>query len=91
MNGAQRKVCDAARLASADLLDGTRLPAAVSIGTNPTFDGVGRRVEAYALDQPPDLDLYGEPVALDLVARLRGMERFDGVDALVAAARATLD
>jgi riboflavin kinase / FMN adenylyltransferase len=59
------------------------LPAAVSIGTNPTFDGVGRRVEAYVLDRD-DLDLYGERVGLDLVERLRPTERFDGVEALVA-------
>jgi riboflavin kinase/FMN adenylyltransferase len=64
--------------------DGTRLPAAVSVGTNPTFGGTGRRVEAYVIDAPPDLDLYAETVGVDLVARLRGMERFDDVDALVA-------
>src|SRR5690606_17330271 len=38
-------------------------PAAVSIGTNPTFSGHERRVEAYVLDF--DGDLYGERVALD--------------------------
>ena len=58
------------------------LPAAVSIGTNPTFDGTGRRVEAYVLDRT-DLDLYGETVSLELVTRLRPTLRFDGVDALV--------
>jgi riboflavin kinase/FMN adenylyltransferase len=66
-------------------LDGTTrgsAPAAVSIGTNPTFDGVARTVEAYALDV--DVDLYGEVVAVEFVARLRGMEKFDGIDALVA-------
>ncbi len=63
---------------------GERLPAAVSIGTNPTFDGQQRRVEAYVLDADPGLDLYGQHVALDLVAHLRGMERFDTVDGLVA-------
>ena len=47
----------------------SRLPAAVSIGTNPTFSGRERRVEAYVLDF--DGDLYGERVALDFVARLR--------------------
>jgi riboflavin kinase / FMN adenylyltransferase len=60
---------------------GERLPAAVSVGTNPTFDGVDRRVEAYALDRD-DLDLYGEPVMVELVRRLRGMERFDSVERL---------
>jgi riboflavin kinase/FMN adenylyltransferase len=58
------------------------LPAAVSIGTNPTFDGTGRRVEAYVLDRT-DLDLYGETVTLELVGRLRPTLRFDDVQALV--------
>jgi riboflavin kinase/FMN adenylyltransferase len=60
---------------------GDRLPAAVSVGTNPTFSGRERRLEAYVIDA--DLDLYGEHVAVDFVARLRPMERFDSVDALV--------
>jgi riboflavin kinase/FMN adenylyltransferase len=58
-----------------------QLPAAVSVGTNPTFSGRQRTVEAYVLDV--DEDFYGHQVALDFVARLRGMERFDSVDALV--------
>lgn len=61
--------------------DGTRLPAAISIGTNPTFDGTERRVEAYALDV--DIDLYDEVVAIEFVERLRGMEKFDSVDELL--------
>jgi riboflavin kinase / FMN adenylyltransferase len=68
-----------------DLPDGEpdrRMPAAVSIGTNPTFDGTERRVEAYVLDRT-DLDLYGERVAIELVARLRPTVRFEGVDALL--------
>ncbi len=60
-----------------------RWPAAISVGTNPTFDGTERSVEAYALDRD-DLDLYGEHVAMDFTARLRGMVRFDSVDELVA-------
>ncbi|MGZ4650162.1 MAG: bifunctional riboflavin kinase/FAD synthetase [Kineosporiaceae bacterium] len=59
------------------------LPAAISVGTNPTFDGTQRRVEAYVLDRD-DLDLYGELVALEFVERLRPTVRFEGVDALVA-------
>ena len=58
------------------------LPAAVSVGTNPTFDGLQRRVEAYVLDRT-DLDLYGERLAVEFVERLRPTLRFDGVDALV--------
>lgn len=61
------------------------LPAAISIGTNPTFDDVlERRVEAYVLDRD-DLDLYGEYIALDFATRIRGMLKFDGIDALMAA------
>ena len=58
------------------------LPAAVSIGTNPTFDGRERRVEAYVLDRT-DLDLYDERVAVDLVERLRPTLRFTSVDELL--------
>jgi len=59
-------------------------PAAISVGTNPTFDGVRvRRVEAYVLDRT-DLELYGIEVEVSFVEWLRGMVRFDGVDALVA-------
>lgn len=59
-----------------------RLPTAVSVGTNPTFDGVHRRVEAYVLDRT-DLHLYGEEVVIELVEHLRPTLRFDAVDALV--------
>ncbi len=60
-----------------------RLPAAISVGTNPTFDDVVRRtVEAYVLDRT-DLDLYDEEVWVDFVQRLRDNLRFDSVDALL--------
>lgn len=62
--------------------DGTRLPAAISVGTNPTFDGTARRVEAYALDRD-DLELYGEHVAVDFQQRLRETVKFDGVEPLL--------
>jgi riboflavin kinase/FMN adenylyltransferase len=58
------------------------LPAAVSIGTNPTFSGRERRVEAYALDF--DGDLYGERVGLDFVAHLREQRRYETLEPLVA-------
>lgn len=67
-----------------------RLPAAVSIGTNPTFDGHERRVEAYVLDRD-DLDLYGETVAVELVRRLRETVRFEGVPALVEQMRSDVE
>ncbi|QFG68922.1 bifunctional riboflavin kinase/FAD synthetase [Ornithinimicrobium pratense] len=60
-----------------------RLPAAISVGTNPTFDDVVRRtVEAYVLDRL-DLDLYGELVWVDFVERLRGNVRFESVETLM--------
>jgi riboflavin kinase/FMN adenylyltransferase len=59
-----------------------RFRAAVSVGTNPTFSGRERRVEAFVLDL--DENLYGQRVGLDFVTRLRDMERYDSVDALVA-------
>jgi riboflavin kinase/FMN adenylyltransferase len=66
-------------------LDGSevsRWPAAISVGTNPTFGAGERTVEAYALDRD-DLDLYGAHAAIDFAARLRGTERFDSIEALV--------
>jgi riboflavin kinase/FMN adenylyltransferase len=66
-------------------LDGTeasRWPAAISVGTNPTFGPGERTVEAYALDRD-DLDLYGAHAAIDFAARLRGTQRFDSVADLV--------
>ena len=55
--------------------------AAMSVGTNPTFSGRERRVEAFVLDV--DEDFYGQRVAVDFVARLRDMERYDSTEALV--------
>ncbi|KAB1904799.1 MULTISPECIES: bifunctional riboflavin kinase/FAD synthetase [unclassified Micromonospora] len=61
---------------------GEPLAAAVSIGTNPTFSGRERRVEAYALDFTGDL--YGERLALDFVAHLREQRTYDAIEPLVA-------
>ncbi|MFB8147639.1 bifunctional riboflavin kinase/FAD synthetase [Microbacterium sp. NPDC056003] len=62
---------------------GIRYPAAISIGTNPTFDDVPvRQVEAYVLDET-DLDLYGHRVEIQFASRIRGMVAFDGIDALI--------
>src|ERR671911_56997 len=58
-------------------------PAAISVGTNPTFQGSRRTVEAYLLDF--DGDLYGEHVGVEFVQRLRPMTAFTGVEELVAA------
>jgi riboflavin kinase/FMN adenylyltransferase len=62
------------------------LPAAISIGTNPTFAGTQRRVEGYVLDRD-DLELYGERVRYEFVHRLRPMWTFDGIDPLVVQMR----
>jgi riboflavin kinase/FMN adenylyltransferase len=58
-----------------------RLRAAISVGSNPTFSGRVRTVEAYVLDISEDF--YGYEVGVEFAHRLRGMERFDGIDALI--------
>ena len=64
-------------------VDGQRYGAAVSIGNNPTFDGVpDKQVEAHVLDQK--LDLYDKTVELDFIEYIRPMNKFSGVEALVA-------
>jgi riboflavin kinase/FMN adenylyltransferase len=60
-----------------------RYPAAISVGTNPTFQGSRRTVEAFVLDY--DGDLYGEHVGVEFVQRLRPMVAFPDVEALLAA------
>ncbi|MGY4979880.1 bifunctional riboflavin kinase/FAD synthetase [Streptomyces sp. 900105755] len=61
---------------------GEVMPAAVSVGTNPQFDGTERTVEAYAIDRV-GLDLYGLHVAVDFLAYVRGQAKFDSLDALL--------
>ncbi len=61
---------------------GIRYPAAVSIGNNPTFEGVPeKQVEAHAIDQT-GLDLYDEIAEISFVEYIRGMHKFEGPDAL---------
>ncbi|HET9897040.1 MAG TPA: bifunctional riboflavin kinase/FAD synthetase [Streptosporangiaceae bacterium] len=64
-----------------------RWRAAISVGTNPTFDGAERTVEAYALDRD-DLDLYGVHVAAEFAERLRGQARFASAGELITQMRA---
>ena len=60
-----------------------RWPAAISIGTNPTFAGIrGRQVEAYALDQV-GLDLYTKAATIEFGWRLRDTLTFDGLEPLL--------
>jgi riboflavin kinase/FMN adenylyltransferase len=72
--------------------DGEPMPAAISVGVNPTFDGErSRRVEAYVLDADGDLDLYDREVEVVFVERLRGMVRFESVEDLLAAMQQDVD
>jgi riboflavin kinase/FMN adenylyltransferase len=76
----------AGHLVTRDPRSGTsrdRFPAAVSVGTNPTFQGSRRTVEAYVLDY--DGDLYGEHVGVEFAHRLRPMAAFPDVAGLLAA------
>jgi riboflavin kinase / FMN adenylyltransferase len=70
--------------------DGERWPAAISVGTNPTFDGRERSVEAYALDRD-DLDLYGAHMGADFTERLRDTVKFASVEELVAQMHSDVD
>jgi riboflavin kinase/FMN adenylyltransferase len=71
-------------------IDGVRYGSAVSIGNNPTFDGIpARRTEAHLLDA--SIDAYGKPIELDFVEYVRPMVKFDGVDTLVAALTTDVD
>jgi riboflavin kinase/FMN adenylyltransferase len=67
-------------------VDDVTYPAAISVGNNPTFDGVpARQVEAHVLDQ--DIDLYGKTVEIAFVDRVRGMTKFAGIDELIEGIR----
>jgi riboflavin kinase/FMN adenylyltransferase len=59
-----------------------RRPAVANIGVRPTFAGLQRRVEAHLLDF--DRDLYGQMMRLSFVERLRGEQKFSGIEELVA-------
>jgi riboflavin kinase/FMN adenylyltransferase len=71
----------AARFSLLNAPDRAPLAAAVSVGTNPTFSGRERRVEAFVLDV--DEDFYGQRVGIDFIAKLRDMEKFASSEALV--------
>ncbi|RFA11896.1 riboflavin biosynthesis protein RibF [Subtercola boreus] len=65
------------------LTDGdSRYPAAISVGSNPTFDGVPpKQVEAFVLDET--IDLYGHVVLIAFADRIRGMVKFTGIGPLI--------
>jgi riboflavin kinase/FMN adenylyltransferase len=66
------------------------LPAAISVGTNPTFGDADRTVESYVLDRT-DLELYGVEVEVSFVARLRGQVKFESVDDLLVQMKFDVD
>ena len=69
---------------------GTRYPAAISVGDNPTFEGVAKKqVEAYVLDR--ELDLYDHVVDIEFVERIRGMVAFTNIPDLVDTIRSDVD
>ncbi|MBB3326131.1 bifunctional riboflavin kinase/FAD synthetase [Microlunatus antarcticus] len=73
-----------------DVPDAERWPAAISVGTNPTFDGLERRVESYVLDRD-DLELYGVEIAVDFYARLRGQVKYAGMESLIVQMHSDVD
>ena len=64
---------------------GVSFCAAISIGTNPQFSGDQRRIEAYALDAPSDLDIYDEQVRLGFLEHIRPQQVYAGVPELIDA------
>lgn len=66
---------------------GRRWPSAISVGSNPTFDGVQRVVESFVIGRPKekveDFDLYGQQVRVEFIERLRGMVAFEGIPELI--------
>jgi riboflavin kinase / FMN adenylyltransferase len=68
----------------AELFDGSRYPAAIDVGTNPTFGVEPLHVEAFLIDFP-DVELRGQQLSVEFWERLRDEVKFDSVDELVAA------
>lgn len=73
-----------------DQVDVDPLPAAISVGTKPQFGPHERIIEAHVIDRA-DLELYDVPVRIEFVARIRGQETFDSVEALIDTMRADID
>jgi riboflavin kinase/FMN adenylyltransferase len=71
------------------VIDGQPLPAAANIGVRPTFDGQQESLEVHLLDWSGDL--YGQVIDVEFIARIRGEQRFDGPEALIAQIRRDLE
>ncbi len=67
----------------AELSGGSRHPAMLNIGHRPTVGGTGRTVEAHLLGGF-DEEIYGQPLTVHFVQRLRDEQKFSGLDALKA-------
>ena len=65
------------------------LPAAISVGTNPTFSDETRSVEAFVLDH--EADLYGRKVTVSFIDHIRGMETYTDLDSLITAITSDVD
>lgn len=63
-------------------LNGETHPAVTNVGVRPTFDGVRRTVEAHLLDF--NADIYGQYLRVNFLHRLRGEQKFNGVQELIA-------
>lgn len=63
-------------------VNGESLPAVTNIGNRPTFGGQTMTVEAHLMNF--EADLYGQEMTLEFVQRLRGEQKFNGIEALVA-------
>lgn len=68
---------------------GTRYPAAISVGHNPTFGDERRSVEPYIIGE--NADLYGHTVEVEFVEHIRGMEKFDSLESLLEAIAGDVD
>jgi riboflavin kinase/FMN adenylyltransferase len=73
----------AGRLVDRSLDPPVSYPSAISVGSNPTFEGVPpKQVEAYVLDET--LDLYGHVVDVEFTHRIRGQVAYTGIGPLIA-------
>ena len=80
----------AGRLVDRAIEPAVAYPAAISVGSNPTFEGVPpKQVEAYVLDET--LDLYGHVVDVEFTHRIRGQVAYTGVDPLIAQIRVDVE
>lgn len=70
-------------------VDGRRYDSVTSIGTTPTFDGRERVIEAHLFGESGDL--YGKPVRLHFLDKIRDQRKFDGPEALARQIRADVE